>query len=211
MAAPITHIVFSEKLFNKFKLTHDKKTFMVGTSFPDIRYLGVINRETTHLKVSSLEEILKDSNAFTAGLKFHNWLDLIREDYIKTNNIYDMVKSDSKYVTQALKLLEDQIFYRKISDWNEIQNYFNETQPEELSFGINETDIKKWHQALQNYYATEPNLKSLSKFANTINLPINADKEIYALLERWKSDQKLMTLVESMYDNLTIDGASNTN
>ncbi|HPR92239.1 MAG TPA: hypothetical protein PLR64_03240, partial [Candidatus Dojkabacteria bacterium] len=48
MAAPITHIVLSEKVLKKFFPRTEKKKFLIGTSLPDIRYLGVVDRNATH-------------------------------------------------------------------------------------------------------------------------------------------------------------------
>ena len=48
MAAPITHIVLASKVYDQFFSNFSKKDFLIGTSFPDIRYLKVIDRNTTH-------------------------------------------------------------------------------------------------------------------------------------------------------------------
>lgn len=54
MAAPITHVALTEKIFNNIFHNYDKKEFIIGTSFPDIRYLGTIDREKTRLSVNNL-------------------------------------------------------------------------------------------------------------------------------------------------------------
>jgi len=44
MAAYITHIVLTDKIFDKHFSNKNKAEFYIGTSFPDIRYLGVIKK-----------------------------------------------------------------------------------------------------------------------------------------------------------------------
>ena len=57
MAAPITHIVLTNKIFNKYFSNKEKGDFFIGASFPDIRYLKVIKREKTHFNNITLNEI----------------------------------------------------------------------------------------------------------------------------------------------------------
>lgn len=45
MAAPLTHLVLAERIFQKHFSDQHRKVFLQGTSFPDIRYLGVIDRD----------------------------------------------------------------------------------------------------------------------------------------------------------------------
>ena len=86
MAAPITHIALTEKIFNNIFHNYDKKEFIIGTSFPDIRYLGTIDREKTHLSVNNLENI-NDKSSFISGMKFHALVDKVREDFLLSRNI----------------------------------------------------------------------------------------------------------------------------
>ena len=52
MAAPIAHIFCALFLLNNNIIDVDNiQEFIIGTSFPDIRYLGVIERDTTHVKM----------------------------------------------------------------------------------------------------------------------------------------------------------------
>ena len=124
MAAPITHIALTEKIFDKFFKDKIRKDFFIGTSFPDIRYLKVIDRDKTHYDGLSVSG-LKNDESFSAGVKFHSILDHVREKYIVENDIYSLCP-DSKYITQSLKILEDEIFYRHIKDWTVYIGYLNE-------------------------------------------------------------------------------------
>jgi hypothetical protein len=86
----------------------------MGTSFPDIRYLWVVNREFTHFEKLTIGNIRKDKS-FLAGIKFHSTLDEVREKFIVNNNTYELCRK-SKYFTQSLKILED-IILKKNRIW----------------------------------------------------------------------------------------------
>lgn len=81
MATSITHVVFAQKVFERFFSDKDKLEFFIGTLFPDIRHLGVIARERTHFHNLTIEEIQRKSS-FMAGVMFHSLLDEVREAYI---------------------------------------------------------------------------------------------------------------------------------
>ena len=62
MAAPITHIALTEKIFDKFFKNKTRKDFFIGTSFPDIRYLKVIDRDKTHYDDLSVADLGNDAS-----------------------------------------------------------------------------------------------------------------------------------------------------
>ncbi|MFH1308620.1 MAG: hypothetical protein ABIH51_01245 [Patescibacteria group bacterium] len=170
MATPITHIVLTEKVFNKYFSDKNKEDFYIGTIFPDIRYLGVIDRDKTHfpLKCLKLEDIKKEQNSFIAGLKFHSLIDDIREKFVKSKDIYLLIP-ESKYKIQTLKILEDELYYNKVNNWKQFINFLDNILPEELSFNIKEKDIGRWHNILQDYFSQKPDKQTIWNFANGLN------------------------------------------
>lgn len=77
MAAPITHIVLTKKIYKQHFSEKSFDEFIIGTSLPDIRYLKTVDRDKTHFPTSMLNEI-KQEQSFTAGLKFHSIVDRVR-------------------------------------------------------------------------------------------------------------------------------------
>ncbi len=77
MATPITHVVLTDKIYNKFFSDKNKKEFFIGTLLPDIRYLKVIERNKTHFENLAISD-LKDDDSFLSGMKFHSILDKTR-------------------------------------------------------------------------------------------------------------------------------------
>ncbi len=160
MAAPIAHI-FCALIF----LTSpdcpikDKKAFVVGTSFPDIRYVGHLKREQTHWLDLTIEDIKKEKNPFIAGMKFHSWIDETRERFVEKHNLYDCFTS-SAIKTTVLKFFEDTQLHEKV-DWSEVIPYFDDIQKEEISFGITIDTINRWHKTLQEYFSQEPTAENI--------------------------------------------------
>jgi len=77
MPNQITHIVLTSKVFDQTFVKFNKSEFYIGTIFPDIRYLGVIDRAKTHFADVTLDSVLGAKTSFLAGLLFHNLVDKI--------------------------------------------------------------------------------------------------------------------------------------
>jgi hypothetical protein len=88
MAAPIAHIFLAVQiLVGPFKVMSHEKEFIIGTSFPDIRYLKVIERAETHFENVTLNDIKKETNSFKAGMLFHSFVDQKREEYMVVHRV----------------------------------------------------------------------------------------------------------------------------
>lgn len=168
MAAPITRIVLTEKIFDKFFKDKTRKDFFIGTLFPDIRYLKVISRKKTHYDNLSVAD-LKNDESFLAGVKFHSILDRSREKFIVENDMYSLCPK-SKYITQSLKILEDEIFYQYVKNWNVYINYLNEILQAEKNYRISEKNLRRWHSLLQRYFRKKPDSKAVKNFAIILGL-----------------------------------------
>src|SRR3989344_5867553 len=106
---------------------------MIGTSFPDIRYLGVIDRDKTHFDISKLGD-LDNLPDFIAGMKLHSLVDVVREKYMNDKGLYSLFP-ESKFLSQGVKMLEDNVLMSKFDDWNRVAGYFDEVVSEEREFG----------------------------------------------------------------------------
>jgi hypothetical protein len=192
MANQITHIALAKNAQKLISHSTDKD-FMMGTVFPDIRYLGVIDRSKTHLH-GTLEEVLKEKNNFLAGMKFHALVDHVREKYMIENGIYDFIPK-SKLITQSLKCAEDVLYYEKVKNWPEIVSYFNEIKPEELEFGISKEDLARWHKILQNYFAVAPTNRTRAGLILGLGFSEDVVMEINALTNQILNDQNVVIVI----------------
>lgn len=199
MAAPITHIVLAEKIFDKFFNGKTKKDFFVGSLFPDIRYLKVIERKKTHFDSLAVSDIQND-DSFLAGLKFHSILDSNREKYILASGIYSLCP-ESKYLTQSLKMLEDKLFYRHIKNWQEYINYFNKILHYETDLRVAKKDIKRWHLLLQQYFQKQPDQESITNFILGIGFTDKVADEINKDIVTMRANHKIVSILENLYKN----------
>lgn len=150
MAAPWAHIFLAILMLNGlFKGLFNEKEFIIGTSFPDIRYLKVVERAETHVTNVSIEDIMREKNSFRAGLLFHSFVDQVREKYMVELGLYELLPS-FRFVTQSLKFAKDQIL-RSVCDASLYVDHFDEILPDERAYGIDEHHLKLWHRFLQNY------------------------------------------------------------
>ncbi len=202
MAAPITHIALTEKIFDKFFKDKIRKDFFIGTSFPDIRYLKVIDRDKTHYKDLSIVDLGNDES-FSAGVKFHSILDHAREKFIVENNTYSLCP-ESKYITQSLKILEDEIFYQHVKDWTIYTEYLNEILQAERNYRVAEKDLKKWHSLLQQYFQKQPDEDAVKNFTLGIGFTEEVTSEINENIAKMKTNKKIIKIIENLYKNFDL-------
>jgi hypothetical protein len=199
MAAPITHIVLTEKLFNKYFQDKDKKEFIIGTSLPDIRYLGTIERDKTHFPSAELKEIV-NYGSFECGLNFHSIVDRVRENFLLTNNIYDFMPK-SKYRTQTIKFLEDTLLYDKVRDWNIYIDMLDTVLQDEISIGLDRKVVERWHNIIKSYFSNKPNERTMFEFMKNTNSPAIVAEEIKNNIEFIKNDTKITSYITDLYNN----------
>lgn len=202
MAAPATHIVLAEKLHSRYFPNKDKAPYIVGTSFPDVRYLGVIDREKTHYHGLSIKEI-QSENPFNAGLKLHSLVDEIREDFVKHRKLYDLFP-ESQLCIQAVKFFEDRVLYHKIPDWNKNLSYFENVFPEELEYGISDKDINKWHRLITEILSHEPDDNDIVTFTSEIGKPPQMADEILRVINGIHDKEKAEGIINEFYDTFEL-------
>jgi len=199
MAAPITHIALTEKIFDKFFKNEVRKDFFIGTLFPDIRYLKVIDRNKTHYNDLSVADLGNDES-FSAGVKFHSILDHVREKFIVENDTYSLCPK-SKYITQSLKILEDEIFYQRVVNWSIYTNYLNEILQTERDYGVAEKDLKKWHSLLQQYFQSPPDEHAIMRFTRGVGFSEDAVQEINENIVIMRANKKIIEIIKNLYKN----------
>lgn len=162
-AAPITHAYLTYRFFEHFpKYTPEQQQlFLAGTLFPDIRYLSG-NRNQTHYQSMSLTEVLNEPSPFMAGVKFHSYVDIVRETFVIDQGIYYYLGNFPKdHIYTLVKLLEDEILYNK-ANWTPVLTAIKEVHPEQQMWGFTKENIELWHNMLRMVFMNSPaNLLSL--------------------------------------------------
>ena len=98
-----------------------------------------------------------------------------------------------------MKSLEDILLYRKLSNWQEINDSFSIIPEEALSFGISKNDITEWYQLVQEYISRQPNLSSVRTFGLRFNLEPDSVDLIIEELKKIQTNQKIITLIDKLY------------
>ena len=163
MPAPIVHIVLS-LLILPYIPDKNPKEFIIGASFPDIRYLGVINRNETHNQSPSWEQVVKEESAFRAGVEFHALVDILHDWYMGVHNVYKLLPVQCKSNAYYLKFFEDMMLYAKCSQWNEIAAYFDSVLKDELDLVHDRASIELWHNKVKQYLLKKPSPQTVAQF-----------------------------------------------
>lgn len=150
-AGPMTHLYLAEKYCDKHNIQDekDRRDFFVGALFPDIRYIADIERESTHPITNEIQEVAATPTLFEAGMRFHVWVDIKREQFVEESGIYNIVIPFAEdHQTTLLKFIEEEIL---ADQYNGLRWFgcFDGILAEEESFAIAQERIEKWHSLVQ--------------------------------------------------------------
>ncbi|MEX0748966.1 MAG: hypothetical protein WD467_02285 [Candidatus Saccharimonadales bacterium] len=201
MAGITTHIVLSQKALSSFLPDKNKEEFIVGTSFPDIRYLNVVSREQTHLQKVNLESIEHEPDSFTAGFRYHSLIDEARESFILKNNIYTILP-ESPFITQALKIYEDKVLLDKLSNRAGIIRYFDNILPAEEEFAIPVVKLTKWHKLIQEWLSSPAEEPDVRLVLAALSFDKEQTKEITELIHKIEDIPIIKDITMRLYEDL---------
>lgn len=221
MAAPVGHIICALALLHSGVTTKvDANAFLVGTSFPDIRYPTHLPRKMTHLlKKDSLDYVLEADSSFEKGHAFHIWVDHRREEYMRKNDAYRFVK-DEPWPSHLLKLVEDRILFQSLKGRFDAEQVFKNFYPEERAYGLSQKSIESWHKVLAAYLDQKHSFTifryyaALNEFRKGFGLPQGFFSDIwksvrtigfifyaYYKIERLSRDEELRRIILDFYGN----------
>ena len=200
MPNQIVHVALAAKVFTKTFSQFDRGDFFIGTVFPDIRYLGVIDRDKTHFNDVTLDSVLAAKTSFEAGFLFHNLVDRIFNDRV-VSSLSPVEGFDD--VSSIVKMLADQLFYNKINDWPEIVSHFDNIISEELESGINESDLIKWHEMVKGIFIEAPTDTNRSKFMADLNFSKDQIDYYNRSLSKIRDNRVITEILLNFYDNFS--------
>mgnify|MGYP001297491127 CR=1 FL=1 len=200
MANQITHIVLAKKMGEEFLNKFDQSAFLVGTIFPDVRYLKVVDREKTHFNGLSLKDVLDEKNSFIAGMKYHSLVDEVREKYLVDRNIYSLIPS-SRFITQALKIYEDEVLYSNVSDWDQVIAFLGRELNEEIELVEQIDKVKAWYLILQKYFKKEPTDESRKDFILGVGFSEEIAAEINSLISTMRQTPEVREIILNLYQD----------
>lgn len=197
MAAPITHIVLAEKVL-KNMLSMSRKEFLIGTSFPDIRYIRVIDREKTHVRELAMDEIASQPS-FKAGFLLHSLVDKLQVEYHRKHE--NKFAPENGLVLQAFKLFEDKVLYEKVPDWDVVAGYLTDILPEEIEL-VSKESIEKWHSILKEYMSQSPSPESRKPFFKELFFTEEQTQKIEAYIKEMEADSDIVEYIQGFYQEI---------
>ena len=218
MAAPIMHILLAFNIFSLLPDHFNKQDFMLGTMFPDIRYMANLQRAQTHIEPVCWNDVINCKSAFKAGMLFHNIVDIIRINIIE-HPVYEDLKINMEPQNISLnrvrlimlirKLAEDNIIYNLLSkeQRHTIHETFNHICTEELQLCPNREVIIKWHKIIQDYCERPPDLDTVHRFLCSTggimlkrNEELNAEKMYTELTKSAQYRENILNFINNFID-----------
>lgn len=178
MPSLLSHLAYAQRLADKYPV-EDMAAYLRGTIFPDIRYLGVIDRANSHRTGVILEEVMAEQNSWKRGFLLHCWLDSIWTGYwlqfgIGTDN------PSHKTLWMAMKLVEDERLYTSIFDKSGIAVTLTGLDDEALAFGVKSSDIGHWGKLVGCLLAAPPTSATRALFYRELSI----SHDLAGLVER---------------------------
>ncbi len=149
-AAPIFHSVVAEKWMEAFEhyTPKQKRAFMLGTLYPDIRHQANIDRDLTHEYNVTIEDLKNTKDPFYKGMRLHSFVDETRKNYLKNTTLHSDLSEYPGDQKLFLKLLEDEILFTLYGPiaLSHICGYLDTVDMKELRFNVSYTTVYNWHQ-----------------------------------------------------------------
>lgn len=204
MAAPVTHIVFAFLVAHLLPTHFDFKEFIVGTSFPDIRYAAKLSRPETHPEPVSWDTVIKASTAFEAGILFHNLLDILRMEYLDVPFFQEHTDVTHRTSASVLKVAEDSTLFSLLSqqEWEYVIDCFNVIYPEEVLRAHEDREVvERWHHALQSYFIQGPSIDAFIVFIRTMDGKHSFTQKSFYEYEAFLADTRMKWRIITFYKN----------
>lgn len=182
--APAMHAYLGEMWLDTHELKDKlaRRDFIIGTLFPDIRYMGHVSRGQTHAKGVTLEQIDKEKSYFKKGMLFHAYVDEQHEKFTNKSKAYQNLPKDIKSSREIfIELIADEIIFDE--SWiKPIATDINTVINDEKILGLTELDLYPWHMLLNAYFMDPPseNLQRLTILGRDIKFLKAKTVEIWA-------------------------------
>lgn len=161
-AFPATHLTVTERwlLHNEDYDDEQMRAVVLGTVYPDIRYLGEHSRSETHPADVTIQSIAEAETPFQQGVLLHVFLDDERWRLIQEWNVHALLDEAAPGLSPIdrdtfLKLVEDEILSENRM-WLTVQRYLTIVIPEEIENGTSLHTALRWHMIVSRYLSDGP-------------------------------------------------------
>jgi len=198
MPWPATHILIVEKVYARYFSHLDQKEFILGTSFPDIRYPADIDRDQTHFNGISLSKIITKP-AFEAGLYFHSFVDQVWNTFIRAHEkgLFPEIPHD-RAMFHTMKILQDRYLFDQSNDWQTVVKYFDTILPEENRLGASREMVQRWHSVIGHYLSKPPDIGDLAMLR--LSLSAELVNKIAVYYRQYQDNRTLKHVMTAFYE-----------
>ncbi len=200
MASEISHVVYAARVLTNLGNQVREPDYWVGTLFPNIYQLGIKARHRLHPDKVSLYSLVAE-NDFMTGLRVHAWVDITRENYLR-NHFWKERLPWNPVVSEALRLLEDDLLYDYFDDWDLVYRLLNKIDNDELNFISVSTVLSNWHKVIQNYIKNHPDDEVREKMLHDKGLTKAMAKETVSYVRKLRDLPAAQQLLEGFWVDL---------
>lgn len=203
MALEATHIRFALDLKDEYKVKNLEK-YILGTVYPDSRYITGIDRDLTHHEDILLPEFAKDD--FKKGWQVHQICDLVqnkkREELLPELTIRhnDAWNEKEWIIASAIKIIQDMKDMRHFN----IQYYLKYFEYAYNPNGEDINDIKKYNRIVINLYKDKKVTTVEDNYKMWLALGINKEQgdKIRSKTIEFLQDESLVKRIGSIYNGM---------
>lgn len=194
MSAPVSHFVYAKFYLDRHP-ERDGAAFLAGSVFPDIRYLGTVERKATHFPKKYTSDVMKaETDSWMAGTQHHNRVDDAWRAYVEKNAPEYL---EDELSVMALKMLEDETTYPMIPDWLPIRVALRVVPNQEQKLVAHDVSLK-WHRLLIKQVVAPPSRERRDNFLRELKYE---DEEMDLLDRRVRAlrvDPKVQKLIAGL-------------
>ncbi|MDD5590196.1 MAG: hypothetical protein PHQ47_03425 [Candidatus Portnoybacteria bacterium] len=195
MPGLITHLACAERYLGQ-NPKKDYKKFILGTVFPDIKYLAHLERDLTHKKYKAALNLSR-FDSFKSGWKFHIYIDSQWNKVIRKSPLFENYYKDDKILSSvAAKFIADKADKKRILEFGRILEILK--KPNRLNVaGVPEEKMKLYYSVSADYFATL-NIKNYLKFV----FPRDSIVALMGKMAELKKDKELNAFLARIIDRI---------
>ncbi len=177
---PYGHILFADLWHQATDSDSDYDEVIIGTLYPDIRYIAGLDRDETHEIGISLEDVETAESSFEQGRLLHCWVDEVRDSFVEEEGLYDDLEGlPMAHRSTFIKLLEDEIYYDQWN-WSEARRCILGMMPQELTAELEADKVSEWYQLVRLYLSQRPS-KLMHRMASSGKSYRGITHDVFAL------------------------------
>lgn len=199
MALEATHMRFALDLKDEYKV-RDPEKYIVGTVYPDSRYITGINRELTHHEDFMRPEFAEDD--FKKGWQVHQICDFIQNS-IRKELFPECVSEDGEEnfaLFSAMKVVQD-MNDLKFFDLQGCLQYLDYVYN---PHGENMESLKEYNQIILDLYKNkkETTVEDNYKMWKALGISKERSDKIKEKVEEFLQDEDLTKRIQAIYDKM---------